>query len=188
MMAHPLPASPAPSRGRHQWPGKAGSTAAAWKCTTGRVAFGSFANRSTGFTMMSMLFILVALAAMGVALASLSQRQQLGSAGELAAAKAYQASLAGLEWGSFQILHPNGQPACFAAKNITLPDQLSDFTVTVTCTRTPGAGTVNDGDTQLAFYVLVATACNIPAAGTCPNGATTEPAYAERQLSRTLSK
>ncbi|MDR7267501.1 MSHA biogenesis protein MshP [Pelomonas saccharophila] len=143
-----------------------------------------------GFTMMSMLFILVALAAMGVALASLSQRQQLGSAGELAASKAYQAALAGLDWGSYQVLrNATAQPACFATKSFVLPDQLSDFTVTVTCTRTPGAGVVNDGDTQLAFYTLVATACNIPAAGgACPNGATTEPAYAERQLSRSLSK
>ncbi len=141
-----------------------------------------------GFTMMSMLFILVALAAMGVALASLSQRQQLGSAGELAAAKAYQAALAGLEWGSFQILRPSGQPACFGIKNFVAPDQLSDFTVTVSCVRTPGSGTVNDGDAQLAFYVLTATACNIPSGGSCPNGATTEPAYAERQLSRSLVK
>ena len=146
-------------------------------------------NRSTGFTMMSMLFVLVALAAMGVALASLSQRQQLGAAGELAAAKAYQAALAGLEWGSFQIL-PNSvpQPACFAARNIALPDQLSDFTVTVSCVRAPAAGTVKDGDTDLAFYVLTATACNIPSGGACPNSASTEPAYAERQLSRTLAK
>ena len=141
-----------------------------------------------GFTMMSMLFILVALAAMGVALASLSQRQQLGSAGELAAARAYQAALAGLEWGSFQILPGAAKPACFATKNIALPDQLSDFTVTVSCVRTPGAGTVNDGDTTLAFYELVATACNIPSGGACPNAASTEPAYAERQLSRSLAK
>jgi MSHA biogenesis protein MshP len=141
-----------------------------------------------GFTMMSMLFILVALAAMGVALASLSQRQQLGSAGELAAARAYQAALAGLEWGSFQVLRASGQPACFATRNIALPDRLSDFTVTVSCTRTPGAGTVNDGDTALAFYDLVATACNIPSGGACVSGSSAEPAYAERQLSRSLAK
>ena len=146
------------------------------------------ANRSTGFTMMSMLFILVALAAMGVALASLSQRQQLGSAGELASAKAYQAALAGLEWGSYQVLRGGGaQPACFATKNIALPDQLSDFTVTVTCTRTPGAGTVVDGELTLAFYVVQATACNITSGGACVSGSSTEAAYAERQLSRTLS-
>jgi MSHA biogenesis protein MshP len=143
--------------------------------------------RVAGFTMMSMLFILVVLAALGVALASLSQRQQLGSAGELAAAKAYQSALAGLEWGSYQILRGGNQPACFATKSFTLPDRLSDFTVTVTCTRTPNSGTTVDGDRVLAFYQLQATACNLTAAGACPNGSTTEPTYAERQLERTLS-
>lgn len=141
-----------------------------------------------GFTMMSMLFILVALAAMGVALASLSQRQQLGSAGELAAAKAYQAAFAGLEWGSHQLLRASGQPVCFATKSFQLPSQLSDFTVTVTCARTPGSGTVVDGDQSLAFYTLQATACNLTSGGACPNSASTEPTYTERQLTRTLAK
>jgi MSHA biogenesis protein MshP len=137
--------------------------------------------------MMSMLFILVVLAALGTALAALTQRQQMGSAGELAAAKAYQAAFAGLEWGSHQVLRAGGQPACFATRNIALPDQLTGFTVTVACTRTPGTGTVTDGDQALAFYTVVATACNIPSSGACPNGATTEPTYAERQLTRSLS-
>jgi len=141
-----------------------------------------------GFTLMSMLFILVALAALGTALAALSQRQQLGSAGELAAAKAYQAAFAGLEVGSQQILRATGQPACFATRSFTLPDQLSDFTVTLTCLRTPSSGTVTDGDQLLAFYTLQATACNLSNAGTCPNANTAEPTYAERQLSRSLSK
>lgn len=145
-----------------------------------------------GFTMMSMLFILVALAALGAALASLTQRQQLGSAGELAASRAYQAALAGLEWGSVQVMRvpppPGAAPACFATKSITLPGALSDFTVTVTCTRTPSSGVVSDGADTLAFYELVATACNAPSAGACPNASTAEPTYTERQLSRTLQR
>jgi len=140
-----------------------------------------------GFTMMSMLFILVALAALAVALASLSQRQQMGSAGELAAAKAYQAAFAGLEWGSHQVLRNGVQPACFAARSFALPDQLTGYTVTVTCVRTPGSGTVADDGQTHAFYTLVATACNIAASGACPNTATTEITYAERQLTRSLS-
>ena len=143
--------------------------------------------RARGFTMMSMLFILVALAALGAALASLSPRQHMGSAGELAAAKTYQAAFAGLEWGSHQILRAGGQPACFATRNMALPDQLSGYTVTVTCTRTPGSGTVADDGQNHAFYTLLATACNIPAGGACPNAGTAEPAYAERQLTRSLS-
>ncbi|NCT83429.1 MAG: agglutinin biogenesis protein MshP [Comamonadaceae bacterium] len=143
---------------------------------------------AAGFTMMSMLFILVALAVLGVALASLSQRQQLGSAGELAAARAYQAALAGLEWGSWQVLSGTLPPACFAAKSIALPDQLAGFTVTVSCTRTPSAGSLADGEQSLVFYELLATACNLPAGGACPNAATTERNYVERQLLRTLSR
>lgn len=145
--------------------------------------------RDRGFTMMSMLFILVALAALGVALASLSQRQQMGSAGELAAAKAYQAAFAGLELGSQPILRASGQPACpFTTRTLTLPDQLAGFTVTISCTRTPTSGTVTDDGQPMAFYTLVATACNITAGGSCPNTATNEPTYAERQLSRSLAK
>ncbi|RZL40350.1 MAG: agglutinin biogenesis protein MshP [Rubrivivax sp.] len=136
-----------------------------------------------------MLFILVALAALGAALASLSQRQQMGSAGELAAAKAYQAAFAGLEVASQQILRASGQPACpFTTRSFAAPDLLSDFTVTVACTRTPGTGTVTDDGQAMAFYTLVSTACNIAAGGACPNAATTEPTYAERQLSRSVSK
>lgn len=142
--------------------------------------------------MVSMLFILVALAALGAALASLTQRQQLGSAGELAASRAYQAALAGLEWGSVQVLRvpaaPAAAPSCFAARSITLPDGLSDFTVTVTCTRSPTTGVASDGATSLVFYELVATACNAPSGGACPNASSSEPTYTERQLSRTISR
>jgi MSHA biogenesis protein MshP len=145
-------------------------------------------NPLRGFTMMSMLFILVALAALGTALASLTQRQQLGSAGELAAAKAYQAAFAGLEWASFQQLRPAAAPTCFATKSFVLPDQLSDFTVTVSCTRTPSSGSVTDGDASLVFYQLTATACNLPTAGVCPASGSLQLTYAERQLSRSLSR
>jgi MSHA biogenesis protein MshP len=135
--------------------------------------------------MMSMLFILVVLAALGVALTSLSQRQQLGSAGELASSKAYQGAYAGLEWGSFQVMTGASAPSCFATKNIALPDQLAGYTVTVACTRSTGT----DGASSLTFYQVTATACNIPdAGGACPNAGTAEPAYAERQLTRSLSR
>ena len=86
------------------------------------------------------------------------------------------------------MLRTGGQGACFATRSLTLPDQLADFTVTVTCTRTPSSGTATDGDQTPVFYTLVATACNIANAGACPNAATTEVTYAERQLSRSLSK
>ncbi|RZJ10693.1 MAG: hypothetical protein EOP39_08095 [Rubrivivax sp.] len=75
-----------------------------------------------------------------------------------------------------------------ASQSFALPSQLSDFTVTVACTRTPAAGTVTDDGVAMVFYTLVATACNITSGGGCPNGTTTEPTYAERQLTRGLTQ
>lgn len=140
---------------------------------------------------MSVLFILVVLAALGAALAQVSVRQQLGSAAELEAARAYQAARGGLEWAAFQVLRnpapPAAAPACFAGTSLTLAG-LSGFTVTVSCTRTPASGTVSDGATALAFYQLVANACNAPSAGACPATGTPQATYVERQLTWTVSR
>ena len=146
---------------------------------------------AAGFTLVSMIFILVVLAVLGAAVARLSVRQHLGSAAELAAANAYQSAYAGLEWASWQLLRnpapPADAPACFAATNLSFgASGLSDFVVTISCVRTPGSGTVSDGGTALAFFQVLATACNAPLSGACPNTSAVEPTYVERQLSRTL--
>lgn len=135
-----------------------------------------------------MVFILVVLALLGAALAKTSLRQHLGSASELGAARAYQSAMAGLEWGSFQVLRnpapPGAAPACFANTNITFAGTgLAGFTVTVNCTRT----TATDGPITLDFYQLVATACNQPTGSACPNSSVSPDAtYVERRLSRTV--
>ena len=136
-----------------------------------------------------MVFFLVVLAALGAALASISLRQQMGSAASLESARALQAARAGLEWAALQVLRnpapPAAAPACFADTSFTLAG-LSGFTVTVNCTRTPGTGTVSDGATALAFYTLVANACNAPAAGAGPATGTPQLTYVERQLTWTV--
>jgi MSHA biogenesis protein MshP len=138
-----------------------------------------------------MLFVLVVLAALGAALANMSMRQHMGSAAELAAARAVQAARAGVEWAAFQVLRSPGPagvaPACFASTSFALAG-LSDFTVTVNCTRTPGTGTVSDGASNLVFFELVATACNAPSGGTCPSTASLSETYVERQLSWTVMR
>lgn len=140
---------------------------------------------------MSLLFILVVLAALGAALAQVSLRQQLGSAAEIETSRAYQAARAGLEWATFEVLRnpapPAAAPACFATTSFTLAG-LSGFTVTVSCTRTPASGTVADGTTSLAFFQLVANACNAPSGGNCPGVATPQPTYVERQLTWMVSR
>ena len=156
------------------------------------VAAATTARRQRGFTLVSALFLLVVLAALGAALSRLTVRQHLGSAAELANARAHQSARAGLEWAAFQVLRnpapPAAAPACFATTSFSLAG-LPDFTVTLTCTRTPGSGPVADGDSALAFFALVANACNSPAAGACPNPASAPPlTYVERQLSWTVAR
>ena len=142
-----------------------------------------------GVTLVSAVFILVVLAALGAALAKVSVRQQLGSAAEFEAARAQQSARAGLEWGAFQVLRvpppPAAPPACFGATSFSAAG-LSGYTVTVRCARTPGSGTLSDGATALAFYQLIANACNAPSAGACPAPGTPATTYVERELTWTL--
>jgi MSHA biogenesis protein MshP len=120
----------------------------------------------------------------------LAQRQATGSAATLASAHALQAARAGLEWGAWQVLRnpapPAAAPGCPASASFQPTG--SDFTVTVQCTRTPGTGTVSDGEAELVFFQLVATACNAPAGGACPATGAPQRSYVERQLSWTLMR
>lgn len=144
-----------------------------------------------GFTIVSMLFILVVLAALGVALAKMATRQHLGSAADLEQARAYQSARAGLEWAAWQLLRnpapPAAAPACFGSTSFSPGGGLADFTVTLSCSRTPGSGSLTDGDASLVFYQVVANACNLSSGGACPNSASApDTTYVERQLSWTL--
>jgi MSHA biogenesis protein MshP len=138
--------------------------------------------REGGFTLVSVVFILVVLAALGAGLATVSQRQHMGSASDLETARAMQAARAGLEWAVFQVLRnpapPGAAPACPASVSF-VPAGLGGFTVTVSCTRS----TASDGPDDFSFYDLVANACNAPSGGVCPAGGAVQPTYVERQLS-----
>jgi MSHA biogenesis protein MshP len=150
------------------------------------------AQAQRGLTLVSALFILVVLAALGAALAKISQRQHLGSAAEIDAARAVQGARAGIEWGAFQVLRnpapPAAAPGCFGTTSFQPPGTLAGFTVTVNCARTPGAGTLADGSTALVFYQLVANACNAPSSGACPASGTPGTTYVERQLTSTVMR
>ena len=148
--------------------------------------------RHRGFTMISALFLIVVLAALGAAISKISVRQHMGSATDLNIAQAVLAARAGLEWGAFQMLRnpapPAAAPACFSSTNMALAGTLTGMTVTISCTRTPGAGTVSDGGTALVFYQLVANACNAPTSGACPATGALQPTYVERQLTWVISR
>jgi len=139
-----------------------------------------------GFTLVSAIFLLVVIAALGAFAVSLSSKQHVGSALDLLGARAYQAARAGIDWGAYQVL----QDTAFAAtcqggvanhSPLALPGTLAGFTVAVNCTATSndeGARTAANGN-PVWVYRLTATA-------TTQNTAVGAMNHVERQISVTI--
>ena len=118
-------------------------------------------RRCAGFAIVSALFIIVALAALGAFIAVVSGGQQIGSAYDLNGARAYYAARSGAEWGAGLALGAGG---CGAA-NLAL----NGMTITVGCAVTAAGNNAEAGlDT---IWTITSTACNQPAAGVCPGNA-----------------
>jgi MSHA biogenesis protein MshP len=142
-----------------------------------------------GFALVSAIFLLVVLAALGVAIVSFSTAQQTSSALDVMGARAYQAARAGIEWALYQRLNPQvSNPGVSPAYcNIAAPPTsssfampigttLSPFTVTVLCSVYQNTGT----PTPIVIRTITATACNQPAAGACPGVSARD--YVQRQV------
>jgi MSHA biogenesis protein MshP len=146
-----------------------------------------------GFAVISALFILVVLAALGAFIMSISSNQQIGSALDVQGVRAYAAARSGVEWGLFQVnstpaynfgytsTDPNTRacpvsPTSFIAAATTL----TSFTITVTCVATSGT---NNGPT---IYQVLSVACNQPSGGICPNTTSPGSNYVERRLDVTF--
>jgi MSHA biogenesis protein MshP len=168
-------------------------------------------KRLRGFAIVSAIFILVVLAALGAFIVNISTTQQIGSALDVQGVRAYQAARAGIEWGLFRVLQDTGFAANLPAQttnqltaassctsvdpvNPTIAsfgfagvDTLSGFTVTVACFAS------HDG-TNLGpwTYKLTTTACSQPVTGwtatttACPNTANPGSLYVERRLEVTF--
>lgn len=143
-------------------------------------------HRQAGFSLVSAIFLLVVLSALGAFMVSFSGVQHTSAARDILGARAYQAARSGIEWGAYQVLTPAYPAACPAITNLTgLAGTLAPFTVTVQCTRS----LVTEGDTldNVAVYLLTVDACNQPdGAGACPNANPGE-TYVARQLQATFT-
>lgn len=138
-----------------------------------------------GFSLVSAIFLLVVIAALGTFAVTLSTTQQQSSALDVMGARAYQAARAGIEWGAYQVLPNSAVPGGFAASCragatsqvlAALPNTLADFNVNVGCNATAhsdAAATVN-------IYQLTATATT--------QGASAVPGYVERQMTVTIAQ
>jgi len=141
-----------------------------------------------GFVLPSAIFILLVLAALGVAILNISSSQSRNALMDELSARAYQAARAGLEWGLYRRLIDNS--TCDAAgtiKSFALPSvsgsTLGEFSVTVTCTSVVAIN-------KKTMYRIESTACNNqnPVGGSCPGTAATRALanYVERKVQATM--
>lgn len=137
-----------------------------------------------GFVIVTAIFILVVLTALGAFILNVSTMQHAGSLQDVQSARAYQAARSGLEWGMYQInrvasaASRTAGTACPAAKNLAASPAFPGFSVRVECDVTLG------GNGEPTVYRIRATACNQPnaAGAACPNVTNPNSLYVERQL------
>lgn len=135
-------------------------------------------RRNSGLSLVTAIFLLLILSALGLYITNLSTVQHSTSALDLQGSRAYHAARSGLEFGAYQAIVAG---ACTATTNLALPAaNFADFTaVTVRCAST--VHTETEGVNPKTLYRISAIACNRPAAGACPNPAPGAN-YVEREL------
>ncbi|HEX7650508.1 MAG TPA: hypothetical protein VF450_24125 [Noviherbaspirillum sp.] len=112
------------------------------------------ANGERGFSLVSAIFLLVALATLAAAMVTFSTTQQATSTQDLLGAQAYQAARAGIEWGLHQLIISD---KCNAGDTIgPLDGNLSGFTVTVTCEAPTSPR--HEADATVNVYRITSTA------------------------------
>lgn len=135
-----------------------------------------------GFSLVSAIFLLVILAALGIFMLSIYTSQRTISNQDVRGVLAYQAAKAGIEAATFAILAPenaavvnsifNGCTAGMAAP--TLDGALTGFNVTIDCQLT----SVNEGGNKIRVYQITSTARS-------GNASTND--FVERQISASIS-
>lgn len=137
-------------------------------------------RRQSGVSIVTAIFLLVVLSALGAAIVTISTSQHQSSALDLLGSRAYEAARSGVEYGLYRSRWSNDCPAArsfgFAAST------LAPFTVTVQCVSSTTAGTVDGKPIQVA---VTATACNQPSGGACPNAVPASADYVQRVVTVT---
>lgn len=141
-----------------------------------------------GFSLVTAIFLLVVIAALGAFAVTISTTQQQSAALDVLGTRAYHAARAGIDWGAYRIII-GGSGGAFAVacqgggaipQPGALPGAMAGFTVTVGCVATShdeGARTVAGGN-PVWIYNLTSTATQ---------GTVATPNYVERQISVTIA-
>ena len=137
-------------------------------------------KRQRGFSLVSAIFLLVVIAALGTFAVTLSTTQQQSSALDVQGARAYQAARAGIEWGAYQVIQNPPGIACnvlpaTSPNAVTLSGTtLSNFIVNVDC----GNATYIEAGAPVTIYQLTSLATQ---------GMAGTPGYVEREVSVTIA-
>jgi hypothetical protein len=114
------------------------------------------ARHLRGFAIVSAIFILVVLAALGAFMVTISSSQQVGSALDVQGVRAYQAARAGIEWGLYRQLRDE---SCSSATSFSpAASSLSGFTVSVACTASVTCSVVAAGAFVIGTTYIIRTA------------------------------
>jgi len=137
------------------------------------------ASAQRGFSLISAIFLLVVIAALGAFAVTLSTTQQQNSVADVLGVRAYQAARAGIEWAAYGVAQtaPGTKwTGCVPTTTLTgLGGTLAAFTVTVTCT-TPTSYV--DGSSTIWIYNVTSVANTAPGS----------PGYVERDISVKLGR
>ncbi len=135
-----------------------------------------------GFSLVTAIFLLVVIAALGTFAVTLSTTQQQNAASDVMGVRAYQAARAGIEWAAFGVSQTasgvqwTGCPT--TNFNVgTLGGTLAPFTVLVTC---PAPTSYVDGTTTIWIYNDVTS--------TATAGTVGSPGFVERDISVKLGR
>lgn len=120
--------------------------------------------RQGGLSLITAIFLVVVLSGLAGVVVNLFISQQTSSAQDVLGVRAYQAARAGIEWGLYQQLRND---SCVASKLVGMPagTTLSNFSVTVTCSRLADPGPSGITRIGVASIVTAAVATvNVPPA------------------------
>ncbi len=143
-----------------------------------------------GFSMVTAIFLLVILSALGAFMVTFTGLQQTTVQVDVLGVRAYYAARAGVDWALYRALDPDNSIAPGAAVFAACPastiapggmgGSLTPFAVTVTCTATDAT----EGNRNIRVFQITATACN--QAATCPGTPAT--GYVERRVTVTAAR
>lgn len=148
--------------------------------------------RARGVALVSAIFLMVVLAALGAFMLSFTTVQQSTSALDVEGTRAYWAAKSGVDRGLYQVMRTNAWCNCAtgacagtaAVGAATDAIAVGNFTVSIACTCVP----VCEAGVDMQIARITANACNEPSAGACPNNNPASAMYVNRAVTGTAQR